>query len=312
MNVDANCAIKNENIEVPFKRPKVEMDVKPKIERDFFKVKSEPIDDFNRGMEIIGSMNIPFKTEIQNENLEVPYKRPKIEMEIKNEKIEPKMEMDIKPKIEADCKAKIEQIDDINKGMEIVVNMNISIKAEIQNENLENYKCPVCNLVEFSAKNLLIQHMSTAHTGYIEYVFEKTHRSCRVCRSKAENVPSMSILDKILHIINCKPKIGSIGIINRGKVVSKILTTAPSSVIVVSANMDIPRKAEIHECFICKADKFPKKESLAKHLSNVHKKIILRRKKCFGKNIWGMTIPEKVSHLINSYENRRNKLQEEI
>ena len=48
-------------------------------------------------MEIIGSMNIPFKTEIQNENFEVPYKRPKIEMEIKNEKIEPKMA--IKPKI---------------------------------------------------------------------------------------------------------------------------------------------------------------------------------------------------------------------
>ena len=38
--------------------------------------------------------------------------------------------------------------------------MNISIKAEIQNENLENYKCPVCNLVEFSAKNQLIQHMT--------------------------------------------------------------------------------------------------------------------------------------------------------
>ena len=44
--------------------------------------------------------------------------------------------------------------------MEIVDNMNISIKAEIQNENLENYKCPVCNLVEFSAKNQLIQHMT--------------------------------------------------------------------------------------------------------------------------------------------------------
>ena len=108
-----------------------------------------------------------------------------------------------------------------------------------------------------------------------------------VCRSRAEDLP-MSILDKILHIINCKPKIG---LINRGAVVSKKLTTAPSSVIVVSANMDIPLKAEIHECFICKADKFPTKEGLAKHLSNVHKKIILRRKKCFGKNISGMGIP---------------------
>ena len=129
-------------------------------------------------MEIIGSMNIPFKTEIQNENFEIPYKRPKIEMEIKNERIEPKMAMDIKPKIEADFKAKIEQIDDINRGMEIVGNMNISIKAEIQNENLENHKCPVCNLVEFSAKNQLIQHMSTTtYSKYVEYVFKITHRS---------------------------------------------------------------------------------------------------------------------------------------
>ena len=104
--------------------------VKPKIERDF-KAKIEPIDDFNSGMEVIGSMNIPFKTEIQDENFEFPYKRPKIEMEIKNEKIEPKIEMDIKPKIEADFKVKIEQIDDINRGMKIVGNMNVSIKPEI-------------------------------------------------------------------------------------------------------------------------------------------------------------------------------------
>ena len=96
MNVPANCEIKNKNIEVPYKNPKIKMDVKPKIETEF-QVKNEPIDDINRGMEIIGSMNTPFKTEIQNENFEVPYKRPKIEMEIKNEKIEPKMA--IKPKI---------------------------------------------------------------------------------------------------------------------------------------------------------------------------------------------------------------------
>ena len=93
----------------------------------------------------------------------------------------------------------------------------------------------------------------------------------------------------------------------KGQGISKKLTTAPSSVIVVSANMDIPLKAEIHECFICKNGKFPTNESLVKHLSNVHKKIISKRKKCFGKNISGMTIPEKVSHLINSYENRGNK-----
>ena len=63
MNVNVNCETQHENNEVPFTRPKVEMDVKSKIERDF-KVKIEPIDVINRGMEIIGSMNIPFKTEI--------------------------------------------------------------------------------------------------------------------------------------------------------------------------------------------------------------------------------------------------------
>ena len=39
--------------------PKIEMDVKPKIEY---------IDDFNKGMEIIGSMNIPVKAEMQDES----------------------------------------------------------------------------------------------------------------------------------------------------------------------------------------------------------------------------------------------------
>ena len=50
---------------------------------------------------------------------------------------------------------------------------------------------------------------TTTYSKYVEYVFKITHRSCMVCRSRAEDLP-MSILDKILHIINCKPKIGLI------------------------------------------------------------------------------------------------------
>ena len=86
--------IENQIIDVPLKKPKLEMDVKPKIEADFV-VKSEGIDEFNKGMEIIDHMNTPVKAEMQNENLE---KNNEIPLE------KPKLEMDFKPKIETDLK----------------------------------------------------------------------------------------------------------------------------------------------------------------------------------------------------------------
>ena len=70
------------------------MDFKPKIETDS-KVKGEPNDDIQRGMKIIDNMNIPAQIEIKNENIAVPCKKPKIEM-------------DAKPKIETDFNVKSE------------------------------------------------------------------------------------------------------------------------------------------------------------------------------------------------------------
>ena len=88
--------------EVPLKKPKLEIDVKPKIEADFV-VKKESIDEFNKSMDIIDNMNIPVKAEMQNENLEktndIPLKKPKLEM-------------DFKPKIETDFVAKKERTDE--------------------------------------------------------------------------------------------------------------------------------------------------------------------------------------------------------
>ena len=76
-------------------------------------------------MEIIGSMNIPVKAEMQNENLEktndIPLKKPKLEM-------------DFKPKIETDFKVKSEPNDDINRGMKIIDNMNIPTKLQDRGE----------------------------------------------------------------------------------------------------------------------------------------------------------------------------------
>ena len=51
-------------------------DVKPKFKAEF-KIKIEPIEEFNRNMEIITNMSVPAKT------IEVPYKKPKIEMDVK-------------------------------------------------------------------------------------------------------------------------------------------------------------------------------------------------------------------------------------
>ena len=160
----------------PPKSPKMECDikdqsdVKPKLEAEF-KIKIEPIEEFDSGMEIITKMNVPARSEIKNENIDIhPFKKPKIETDVKpkveadikiktepieefnrsieiitkmnvpangeiqNEKIEPKIEMDIKPKIEADFKAKIEPIDDIIRGMEIIGNMNIRSQVSIMSD----------------------------------------------------------------------------------------------------------------------------------------------------------------------------------
>ena len=147
-------------LSIPTKKPKMEWDikdqfyVKPEFKADI-NIKIEPIKEFNRSMEIITEMNVP------------------VNVEIKNKKIELKIEMDIKPNIETDFKVKIEPIDDINRGMEIIGNMNIPIRAEIQNENLEKYKCSICNwnLVEFSTTRLLIQHKLTVHIQCKQKIF---------------------------------------------------------------------------------------------------------------------------------------------
>ena len=62
----------------------------------------------------------------------------------------PKSEpLDIKPKIEADFVVKSERIDEFIQGMEIIDSMNIPVKAEMPNENLEKYKCSICNTLQF-------------------------------------------------------------------------------------------------------------------------------------------------------------------
>ena len=92
--------------------PKIEMDVKPKVETDFH-AKMEYFDDINKGMEIIGNMNIPVKAEVQENNIYYLSKRPKMELDIKSQ-----IETDIKPKLEADIKIKIEFEEDVKPRLE--------------------------------------------------------------------------------------------------------------------------------------------------------------------------------------------------
>ena len=133
MNIPVKTEMQNENLEktndIPLKKTKIKMDLKPKIETDFV-VKKESIDEFNKGMEIMDNMNLNtlVKAEVQNEN-PVPLKKAKLEM-------------DVNPKIETDFVVKSEIIDELNKGMEVIVNMNIPVKAEMQNENPVPLKKP--------------------------------------------------------------------------------------------------------------------------------------------------------------------------
>jgi len=147
------------------KKPKMERDIKPEFYSDI-KIKIEPIEEFNRGMGIITNMNVPASFEIKNENIDVP-----------------KIEMEFQPKIETDFQAKSEPIDDIN--MNIIPN-----KAEIQNEN---YKCSVCELVEFTGKHLLIQHMAMNHRNEL--------RQKQQCSKCFELFDKMGVFEKIDHFV---------------------------------------------------------------------------------------------------------------
>ena len=163
MNVpDNNGKIKTENIDVPSKKPKIEMEVKPKIETDS-QAKSEPIDDINRGMDIIGSMkNIPMKKDLFYTKGLFKARNFEFFREAASNKQTSKQ---------------------------------IAIKPKIQDENLGNYKwCPVCKAVEFPAKNLLIQHMVEDHQ---EELWQK--QQCSKC---FEIFGKKSVNEKIEHILN--------------------------------------------------------------------------------------------------------------
>ena len=132
MDIPVTTEIKKENSYFPFENPKMESDIRIKIEADSnatpkveadIKIKIEPIEEFDRSMEIISNMIIPANAEIKNENNDVPDEKTKIEM-------------DFKPKIETDFKVKSEPNDDISRGMKIIDNMNIPTK--IRDENLCN------------------------------------------------------------------------------------------------------------------------------------------------------------------------------
>jgi hypothetical protein len=122
MDITVKPEIKNEKNDVPFENPKVESDIKIingvryKFEADI-KIKNQPVVELDRNMEIITN------AEIKNENVDVPCKKPKIEM-------------DFKPKIETDIKVKNEPIDNIQRGTKIIDNMNIRAQVEIKNESI--------------------------------------------------------------------------------------------------------------------------------------------------------------------------------
>ena len=78
------------------------------------------------GMEIITKMNVPARGEIKNENIDIhPFKKPKIET-------------DAKPKVEADIKIKTKTIEEFNRSIEIITNMNVPANnGQIENEKIE-------------------------------------------------------------------------------------------------------------------------------------------------------------------------------
>ena len=105
---------------------KPQSDVKPKFDTDT-KIKIEPIEEFNRGMGIITNMNVPIEAESQDDIFYVHPKKPKMEPDIKPQS-------DVKPKFDPNIKIKIELIEEFNRSMGIITNMNVPVEAESQND----------------------------------------------------------------------------------------------------------------------------------------------------------------------------------
>ena len=97
-----NVPIKTEVIQENIATPKIEADIKPKV---------EPSDEIS---------NVNTRGEIQKWINQIEFK---IEADVK-----PKIEVDIKPKIEPSGN----ENEEINNGMEIISSMNIPATAEIQ------------------------------------------------------------------------------------------------------------------------------------------------------------------------------------
>ena len=104
-NWSNNVPIKTEVIQENVTTPKIEADIKPKVEPCY------EISNVNTHAEIQKWIN----------------------------QIEFKIEADVKPKIEVDIKPKIEKSDEneeINNGMEVIFSMNPPVTAEIQAQYL--------------------------------------------------------------------------------------------------------------------------------------------------------------------------------
>ena len=202
------------------------------------------------------------------------------------------------PKIEMDVKPKIEYIDDFNKGMEIIGNMNIPVKAQMQDKSLEKYKCFVCTSLEFTSRDHLIHHMDPTHTIYVEYLFKKNHKTClNDSISSEKRLSKLSISDKILHLIDCDLKIEPIKEISADKE--------------VIANMDIPVKPKTQvenfektHCFFnnCHSgkQKFPTLKLMIEHMNSKHSRYIKRMKECINCKSSFHTNSSITEYMINS------------
>ena len=167
-------------------------------------------------------------------------------------------------------------------------------------ESIGKYYCVICSKKDIPTKKDLRRHLNFAHQKDIA---KKT--KCDNCNAKFFNFFEIGKNHlKISHIVDCYLCV-------KTKICGNSNQKKPD----VNAKIN----SEKHDCFICTQKNFPTNESLIQHLSSVHMGIFKKKKKCDlcmkrfhgRKNVTGMPIPERISHLIDCYEKNRNKAQVE-